>query len=127
VVGFYVPLLPVTLDGFDSAEMMLDAVEYEITYLPEYYWWDGFTDTEVGCNLGGTLTLTATDSGDAYRFDECGFMDGLVLTGEGAYDYESDVFTLDVHNGPETCVYRYERSGVDQTVEDECPDDAFSE
>jgi hypothetical protein len=84
VVGYYIPLLPLSLDEFDSAESMLDAIEFEISYMPEYYWWDFVNDTPVGCNQGGTITFTATDAGDGFVFEECAFMDGLVLSGDGS-------------------------------------------
>jgi pimeloyl-ACP methyl ester carboxylesterase len=66
VVGYYIPLLPTSLDAFASAEAMLDSIEYEIFYMPEYYWWDTETDTPVGCNLGGTITFSAGVDGDIY-------------------------------------------------------------
>jgi len=127
VVGYYIPLLPTTLDGFDSAEAMLDAVELEISYMPEYYWWDTVTDTHVGCNQGGTITITVDDAGDEFMLEDCAFTDGLVLTGEGSYNHDEDIFTLDVRNGPDDCVYRYERAGVDITVEDNCPGGQFTD
>jgi pimeloyl-ACP methyl ester carboxylesterase len=125
VVGYYIPLLPVSLDEFDSAEAMLDAVDYEIAYLPEYYWWDTVTTTPVGCNQGGTLTMSATDEGDGFVFEECAFMEGLVLSGEGSYNYDEDVFILEVFNGTADCAYLYERVGIDITVEDNCAGDPF--
>jgi pimeloyl-ACP methyl ester carboxylesterase len=125
VVGYYIPLLPLTVDEFDSSEAMLDAVELEIGYMPEYYWWDTFTDTPVGCNQGGTITFTPIDVGDRFLLQECVLMEGLVLTGEGSYNHEEDIFVLDVSIGPPECVYRYERAGVDISVEDNCPGDVF--
>jgi len=121
VVGYYIPLLPTTPDQFDSIESLFDAVEFEIVYLPEYYWWDTVTDTAVGCHEGGTITLTAGDAGDRFLLDDCAFIEGLVLSGEGSYDYEEDIFTLDVRHGTDDCVYRYERVDIDITVEDNCP------
>ncbi|MGH8872904.1 MAG: alpha/beta hydrolase [Acidimicrobiia bacterium] len=123
VVGIYLPLLPLTFDEFDSAESMFDSVELEIFYLPEYYWWDTVTDTPVGCHQGGTITFTALEEADGFVFDECVLMEGLSLTGEGSYDWDEDVFILDVHLGTPGCVYSYQRSGEDYTVEADCPED----
>ncbi len=125
VVGYYIALLPASLDGFDSAESMLDAIELEILYLPEYYWWDTVTETPIGCNLGGTITLSATDDGDRFVLESCALMDGLALSGEGSYNWDEDVFTLDVNDGSSACSYRYERAGEDYTVEDNCPSDPY--
>jgi pimeloyl-ACP methyl ester carboxylesterase len=126
VVGYYIPLLPVAVTEFDSAETMFDAIEFDLFYLPEYYWWDTVTETPVGCNQGGTVTFVVEENRDGYRFEDCAFMDGVTLTGEGSYDWEEDVFRLDVEVGAPDCRYIYERAGEDYTVEDRCPTDSFT-
>jgi hypothetical protein len=126
VVGYYVPLLPTRLDEFDTAEAMFDAVEYEITYLPEYYWWDTYTETAIGCHLGGTITVSATETGDELSFEDCALMEEMTLTGRGSYDYEEDVFTLEVTIGTADCIYGYERRGIDIELRDDCPGDGFT-
>jgi pimeloyl-ACP methyl ester carboxylesterase len=125
VVGYYIPLLPASLDAFDSAETMLDSIEFEILYMPEYYWWDTETDTSVGCNLGGTITFSAAIDGDLFTMEDCAFMEGVTFTGEGSYNWDEDVFTLDVQNGSVDCTYVYRRAGEDYDVEDNCPADPF--
>lgn len=126
VVGYYISLLPLTVDEFDSAETMFDSVEFEIFYMPEYYWWDTVSDMPVGCNQGGVITFTAQEETDGFILEECVFMDGLTLTGEGSYDWEEDVFTLEVQVGAADCLYSYRRSGEEYSVEDNCPTDQFS-
>ena len=125
VVGYYITLLPLTIDEFDSAETMLDSVEFEIFYMPEYYWWDTVTDTPAGCNQGGVITFTVQEETDGFTLEECVFMEGLTLTGEGSYNWDEDIFTLDVQIGAADCHYSYERSGEEYTVEDNCPTDQF--
>jgi hypothetical protein len=127
VVGYYIPLLPTSLDAFDSAETMLDSIEFEIFYMPEYYWWDTVTDTPVGCSLGGTITFSAGDEVDLYSLRDCALMDGVTLTGDGSYNWDEDVFTLEVENGTAECSYSYRRAGEDFDVEDNCPTDPFPE
>ncbi len=126
VVGYYITLLPHSIDEFDSAETMFDAIEFEIFYMPEYYWWDTVTDTPAGCNQGGVMSFTAQEETDGFILEECVFMEGLTLTGEGSYNWDEDIFTLDVQVGAADCVYSYERSGEEYTVEDNCPTDQFS-
>jgi len=126
VVGYYITLLPLSIDEFDSAETMFDSVEFEIFYMPEYYWWDTVTDTPVGCNHGGVITFTAQEETDGFILEECVFMEGLTLTGEGSYNWDEDIFTLDVQVGAANCLYSYQRSGEEYTVEDNCPTDQFS-
>ena len=125
-VGYYISLLPLTIGEFDSAETMFDSVEFEIFYMPEYYWWDTVTDSPAGCNQGGVITFTAQEETDGFILDECVFMDGLTLTGEGSYNWDEDVFTLGVQVGAADCRYSYQRSGEDYTVEDNCPSDQFT-
>jgi hypothetical protein len=114
------------VDEFDSAETMFDSVEFEIFYMPEYYWWDTVTDTPVGCNQGGVITFTAQEETDGFALDECVFMEGLTLTGEGSYNWDEDIFRLDVQVNSPDCMYSYERSGEDYSVEDNCPTDQFT-
>jgi pimeloyl-ACP methyl ester carboxylesterase len=126
VVGYYIPLLPQGTAEFDSAETMFDSIEFDLFYLPEYYWWDTVTDTSVGCNNGGVVTFVAGEETDEYRFDQCVFMEGVTLTGSGSYDWDEDVFTLDVQVGSADCLYTYQRAGKEYTVEDNCPTDTFT-
>ena len=72
------------------------------------------------------ITFTAQDETDGFIFEECAFMDGLTLTGEGSYDWEEDVFTLEVQVGAADCLFSYRRSGEEYSVEDNCPTDQFS-
>lgn len=125
VVGYYIPLLPVSIAEFDSAETMFDSIEFDLFYLPEYYWWDTVTETPVGCNQGGTITFVGGDGKDTYLFDECAFMEGVTLTGEGSYHWDEDVFTLEVQVNSPDCRYSYERDGEEYGVEDNCPTDQF--
>jgi hypothetical protein len=53
-------------------------------------------------------------------------MEGVTLTGEGSYNWDEDVFSLDVEVGSQECRYTYERAGEDYTVEDNCSTDAFT-
>jgi hypothetical protein len=126
VVGYYIPLLPVSVTEFDSAETMFDSIEFDLFYLPEYYWWDTVTETSVGCNQGGVVTFVAEEGRDGYRFDQCVFMEGVTLTGEGSYNWDEDVFTLDVQVNTPDCLYSYERSGEEYSVTDNCPTDGFT-
>jgi hypothetical protein len=121
----YLPLIPASVDEFEDAEAMFDAVEWEITYLPEYYYWDEVEDSGGGCNLGGSVAFLVTDVGYGLEFADCALTDGLVLNGTGGYDFDTDTFTLEVTIGSPECAYKYERAGADVSVEDSCPSDAF--
>jgi pimeloyl-ACP methyl ester carboxylesterase len=116
VVGAYQPLFSATPG--DDPEVLLDTIEWEIYYLPEYYYWDGFTDSGAGCPGGGTIGFTAADAGDEFVFENCALSPEVVVSGTGAYDWESDVFILDVVIAD--CSYAYERSGGEYSVEPQC-------
>jgi TAP-like protein len=45
--------------------------------------WDGVDPVTIGCDFGGTLTATATDSGTDYSFADCRMWPDLVLSGAG--------------------------------------------
>lgn len=94
VVGEYVPLFPESLPA--DPNVLLDLVEWELTFHPDYYYWDGVTPTSIGCGNGGTWSMSPTDVGEHYRFDDCELADGLVLDGTGTYHYDDDVFALEV-------------------------------
>ncbi len=96
VVARFVPLAP--LDAADFADPLeaLASVDDEIYYLPEYYYWDLETPTSVGCPFGGGLTFAPSDEGEAFTLNGCAFSAGFVMTGSGSYNYDEDIFTLDV-------------------------------
>ena len=112
----YVPVSPTDASEFVD---LLDAfgwTETEINYLPEYYYWDGFTPTQVGCPLGGTLAFESDDERNFYTLDGCSFANDLIMTGAGSYHFDRDRFILTVSlEGRWDCDVRYRRIG-DRTV-----------
>jgi pimeloyl-ACP methyl ester carboxylesterase len=116
VIGPYQPRLAPGDD--DDPETLLSNIELEIGYLPEYYYWDGYTDTSVGCPTGGTISFTATDAGNHFDFVDCGLATDVLMSGAGNYDAENDAFLLEVTIGE--CSYSYERVGEEYGVETIC-------
>ena len=97
LVDAYVPLAPRTAARFRSLRAALSLAETELSYLPEYYCWEGITPTSVGCPAGeGTLRLIPTGSGERYVLRNCGFTRAVIMTGRGSYDYDLDRFVFDV-------------------------------
>jgi pimeloyl-ACP methyl ester carboxylesterase len=73
------------------------AVETELYQNIPLGGWDGADALTVGCDHGGTLTATATDTGTGYIFAACQLWPGLAVTGAGtevAMDEGSDGLTL---------------------------------
>ncbi len=116
VVGDYVPLF--SQPPPEDHATLLDLVEWEVSYQPDYYYWDGYTDTALGCYNGGTWSFAATDVGNDFSFDDCELAAGLVIDGTGAYDWDEDVFDLDVVI--DGCHHVYSRTEGDYTLESSC-------
>jgi hypothetical protein len=111
----YVALPPQNARAFkDALEAMISA-ENEITYSPEYYYWDQTVDAGIGCNKGGTASFTlANEDRGVTRFmlKDCAFSAGWVMSGAGRYNPNQDRFTLRVDiGGSQTGSLDYERAG----------------
>jgi pimeloyl-ACP methyl ester carboxylesterase len=92
----FVPLAPLDVADFaDPLEAMI-AVDNEIYYLPEYYYWDVETPTTVACPYGGTMHFEPTDAGDILTLEQCAFVNGFVLTGSGGNAYDAGLFSLEI-------------------------------
>lgn len=96
VISEFAPLAPVSAAQFYDPLEALSAVDDEIYYLPEYYYWDVYTPTSVGCPFGGILSFEATDTGDSFSLDACSFSEGFIMTGSGFNNYDEGTFTLEV-------------------------------
>ncbi len=96
VIDPYLPLPPSDVSGFADVLDALISVDDEIYYLPEYYYWDLVTPTAVGCPFGGTLSFEPSMVGEKLSFVDCAFTGGFLLNGSGVYDYDAELFTLDV-------------------------------
>jgi pimeloyl-ACP methyl ester carboxylesterase len=121
VADEYVPLAPRNADAFDSPLDALASAETEITYLPEYYYWDGVEATSAGCNVGGTLNFRADGDKYAFTLDTCAFTRGFSMTGTGSYDPDKDRFVLKVATtGRWQCQLKYVRTGDQSNVTGVC-------
>jgi pimeloyl-ACP methyl ester carboxylesterase len=96
VVSEFAPPAPADATQFGSLLDAFYSVDDEIYYLPEYYYWDVFTPTTVGCPFGGTLSFEPTDTGDSLALENCSFSEGFTLTGGGSNNYDDGSFILEV-------------------------------
>ena len=97
VADAYVPLAPRSATSFATPMDAFASIETEINYLPEFYYWDGFTPTNAGCTFGGTINFVPTDVGYQYTFNNCAFSQHFAMSGTGSYDYYEDFFVLNVN------------------------------
>ncbi|MBN8657135.1 MAG: alpha/beta fold hydrolase [Anaerolineae bacterium] len=96
IYGFYVPLLPEKVSDFaDPLEMML-SLDNNFFYIPDMYYNDWSEERSIGCNFGGTLTFAPSDVGELHTYDQCSPMRGVIISGEGTFNYDTGVFSMDV-------------------------------
>ncbi len=120
-VDDYIPVTPTDASGFTNLLDALGWTETEINYLPEYYYWDGYTPTSVGCSLGGTLAFEATDVNNVFTLTDCSFAHDFVMTGTGKYNPNKDKFTLAISTqGRWQCDITYTRTGAKTKVTGTC-------
>ncbi len=119
----HAPLAPRFASVFGSPRNALSAMETEIYYLPEFYYWDGFTPTATGCNYGGVLGFQMNNAGTRVNFslNKCAFTTNFIMTGTGFYNFENDRFVLDVTTtGRWKCNLRYDRRGETIKITGKC-------
>lgn len=119
----HVPLAPRFAAVFGSPQNAFSAMETEIYYLPEFYYWDGYTPTSVGCNYGGTLGFAMNNAGTRINFslNKCAFAEKFIMTGTGFYNINNDRFVLNVSIiGQWTCKLKYDRTGENIKITGKC-------
>lgn len=72
-------------DAEDAADPinLAAALEVEVLQSPQLYYWDGASTLTVGCDRGGSVTISPGEPGIHYRFKACSWWPGLWLTGTG--------------------------------------------
>lgn len=123
VADAFVPIVPRSTRPFSHPLEALSLIETEIYYLPEFFYWDGFTPTATGCTYGGTFDFTTNNAGTRYLFDfhQCEFIANLRLSGDGFYNTENDRFVLDVKtSGRWSCNLKYVRFGEKLNITGKC-------
>jgi pimeloyl-ACP methyl ester carboxylesterase len=90
------PVMPADASEYESVLQLFELLDYEIFFLPDYYYWDYETPTTIGCTFGGTLSFAATDTGESFKFENCAFSKGFVMTGTGESIYDDGSLTIEV-------------------------------
>ncbi|MCI0556339.1 MAG: alpha/beta hydrolase [Anaerolineae bacterium] len=126
----YVPISPRLAGAFKTPRNALSAVETEIYYLPEYFYWDGFTPTAAGCTYGGTLDfdINAAGTRNIFTLEKCAFTKNFIMTGSGFYNIENDRFVLEVRTtGRWKCNLKYARTGEKINITGKCDGRSINE
>ena len=118
VIAAYVPIIP--QDG--DWEQLLTGVDNELFYLPELYLWDGYERTVVACAHGGSVTFTGTDTTTDFKLDRCAVRPGLVLSGDGSWDFDFGRSRMEVTVDGDPCSYRFDQDWAYElgVVETDC-------
>jgi pimeloyl-ACP methyl ester carboxylesterase len=109
VADAYVAIGRDTAADYEDALSLMSSMDDQVTYTNDYQYLLGDEPLEVGCDFGGTITYTPTDTGTDLDLEACEFTDGLAMTGTGAIDDETGGLTLEVEIPDGTLTYR--RSG----------------
>ena len=94
----YVSLPPENAKSYRDALEAMRSFEDQIFALPEYLGWEGDDPITVGCDAGGTLSISLNDNGagDTYAAENCAFAKSFALTGTGSFDTSSGEVKLNV-------------------------------
>jgi pimeloyl-ACP methyl ester carboxylesterase len=115
IVDPYVPVAAAAPAGYADALSFASSMDDQVNYDIDYWYWSGEEPLKVGCDHGGTLTFTPSDTGADLAFAGCAYTAGMEMTGSGAIDYESGAtsMTIDIPDG--AVVYARDGDG-NQTV-----------
>lgn len=80
----YVGLTLTALDAAADPFALARAIENELVQSPEISNWDGETELAVGCNFGGSITVTASETATEYAFKDCAWWQGVKIGGSGS-------------------------------------------
>jgi pimeloyl-ACP methyl ester carboxylesterase len=96
VVDDYVAIARPAPTDYPDALSLMSSMDDQVTNTVDYWEWDAEDPLAMGCDFGGTLTYTPTDTGSDLALAACEFTDGLSMTGTGAIDDETGGLTLKV-------------------------------
>jgi pimeloyl-ACP methyl ester carboxylesterase len=95
VIRAYEPLIAKDTSAYANVLDTFHAIDTEIQLQPEYFYGSFTEDVSVACPFGGSLTFGPSDAGEAYKFDNCAYIQGFILNGSGSYDYDKSITTFD--------------------------------
>lgn len=101
-----VPYMPIMPEEGDWDEL-LTGLDTDLFYLPELYFWDGYERTVVACAHGGAITFTGTDATTEFSLERCAVRPGMVISGEGSWDFSSGRSHMEVTVENDPCTYRF--------------------
>ena len=111
IVDDYVPVGRDTAADYEDALALMSSMDDQVTYTNDYQYQLYGDPLAIGCDFGGSITYTPTDTGTDVALEACEFTDGLPMTGTGAFDDESGDLTLEVTLPVGTLTYTHSYEG----------------
>lgn len=117
----YLSLLPSDWTLY-TAEDMIALAEAEIYGFPELLGWPGVDDLTVACSDGGSATFSEDYTSTYFDLEACALGEGLVLAGNGSFDWVEGSSSLDVTLGSTGCsyAYHYDWASGETELEESC-------
>ncbi len=89
IADAYVPIARDAPADYRDALDLAAAMDDQVVNTDDYFYRLEDAPLPIGCDYGGTLTYTPTDTGTDLALSGCEFTEGLPMTGKGAIDDES--------------------------------------
>jgi pimeloyl-ACP methyl ester carboxylesterase len=99
VIGVYQPLMPKDVSEFENPLDIFNALEIELYYQPEYFYSSFTEEVSYACPYGGSFTFVPGGEGETYSYQDCAYTNGFTITGEGSFDYNTGIMTLNAEIG----------------------------
>jgi pimeloyl-ACP methyl ester carboxylesterase len=93
----YVRNAPTAPGGYRNALQLMTSTDDQILNTDDYLYRVDTDPYVMGCDFGGTLAYTPTDTGLDVDLRGCEFVDRLPLTGSGSANDETGAFSLSLH------------------------------
>ncbi len=111
MVGAYVANPAPTARLYRDALGLTTSVDGQVFNTYDYIYFEATEPVTAGCDFGGTITYTPTDTGTEVRLRACEFTPGLPLTARGETDDEAGTFELKLSSGKDRLTYERDADG----------------
>ena len=111
VADEFVPTAAESVSEYDDALDFMSSMDDQIFTTNDYQYRLEDEPLTIGCDFGGTLTYTPSDTGTDVSLATCAFTPGAAMTGSGAADDEAGTFELDVTGEGDRLHYERDAQG----------------
>jgi pimeloyl-ACP methyl ester carboxylesterase len=112
VADGYVPNAALAKADYKNALDLMQSMDDQILNSDDYAYRLDTDPISAGCDYGGGIAFTPTDTGTAMTLTACEFTSGVPMTGTGETDDEAGTFRLDVTIGSDQLGYERDAEGA---------------